>query len=237
MKRNYLAFDIETATEIPDGESDWVAYRALGISCAATLASDGREPILWYGGSSSNCPADRMNRDDAKNLLKYIATMVSEGYTILTWNGLGFDFNILAEEADAIDECSRQALDHVDMMFHIFCTLGHPVALNRTARGMGLLGKASDMTGAIIPQLWAKGERKAVLKYVSQDVRAILELAQACERRKVMRWIALSGNRREMPLHKGWLTVREALALPLPDTSWMSDPWPRSKFTGWLSTH
>jgi hypothetical protein len=29
------------------------------------------------------------------------------------------------------------------------------------------------------------------------------------------------------------LTVRECLELPLPDVSWMDEPWPREKFYGW----
>jgi hypothetical protein len=37
-----------------------------------------------------------------------------------------------------------------------------------------------------------------------------------------------------MRLPDGWLTVREALELPLPNTSWMDEPWPRERFTGWL---
>ena len=37
-----------------------------------------------------------------------------------------------------------------------------------------------------------------------------------------------------MTLREGWLTVEEALRLPLPDTSWMDEPWPREKFTGWM---
>jgi hypothetical protein len=28
----------------------------------------------------------------------------------------------------------------------------------------------------------------------------------------------------------GWLTVSEAQRLPLPDTSWMDEPWPREKY-------
>jgi hypothetical protein len=42
------------------------------------------------------------------------------------------------------------------------------------------------------------------------------------------------GKVRTMELPEGWLTVSEALGLPLPDTSWMSDPWPRERFTGWM---
>jgi hypothetical protein len=38
-----------------------------------------------------------------------------------------------------------------------------------------------------------------------------------------------------MPLPRGWLTVREAMRLPLPDTSWMPRPISRRRFTGWLN--
>ena len=82
--------------------------------------------------------------------------------------------------------------------------------------------------------LWAEGKREEVLEYVAQDVRTTLELAQVCESLGELRWVARSGRLRSMALGEGWLTVWEALELPLPDTSWMSEPWPREKFTGWM---
>lgn len=45
--RKYLAFDIEIAKVIPEEETDWIAHRPLGITCAAAMASDGRQ-WLWY---------------------------------------------------------------------------------------------------------------------------------------------------------------------------------------------
>ena len=237
MKRKYLAFDIETAKQIPEGERDLKAYRPLGISCAATLASDADEPLLWHGLTDDGRPADQMTRQDAMNLVHHLATMVNDGYTILTWNGLGFDFDILAEESGMGEECQRLAcdLDHVDMMFHVFCTLGYPVALDRAAKGMGLAGKPEGMSGALAPHLWAKGKRQEVLDYVAQDARTTLELAQICGERGHLHWITRRGSIGKMALLSGWITVREALALPEPDTSWMSNPWPRSKFTDWRS--
>ena len=44
----------------------------------------------------------------------------------------------------------------------------------------------------------------------------------------------IKGTKSSMPLTHGWLTVREALRLPQPDTSWMSNPMARSGFTAWL---
>ena len=37
------------------------------------------------------------------------------------------------------------------------------------------------------------------------------------------------------PSRKRLLTAAEATDLVLPDVAWMSDPWPREKFTGWIT--
>ena len=37
-------------------------------------------------------------------------------------------------------------------------------------------------------------------------------------------------------LPKGWLTVKDALRLPEPDTSWMDKPMSRANFTAWLQS-
>src|SRR5208283_2219398 len=101
MKRKYLAFDIETAKT---GGDEWRSCRPLGIACVATLLSDCTEPILWHGGTDRKSPADRMNRKEAGGLVKYLADQVAKNYTILTWNGVGFDFEVLAEEAQMLTE-------------------------------------------------------------------------------------------------------------------------------------
>ena len=228
-KRKYLAFDIETA-KLPEG--DWRSCRPLGISCAATLPGDGREPTLWYGGDRAR-PADRMSREEAAALVRYLSEKVEHGYTIVTWNGLGFDLDILAEESGLLETCRTLALAHVDMMFHVLCKLGYGVSLDAAARGMGVDGKPEGMNGAVAPVLWAEGKQEEVLRYVAQDVRTTLDLARACEGCGELRWVARSGRLRRVTLREGWLTVEEALLLPLPDTSWMAEPWPRERFTGW----
>jgi hypothetical protein len=231
--RRYLGFDIETATLSPEDGSDWRSCRPLGISCAATLLGDSQEPLLWHGGDRAS-RGDRLTKEEASNLVRYLEDHVAHGYTLLTWNGLGFDLDVLAEESQMLTECRALALAHVDMMFHAFCELGHGVGLDAAARGMGLAGKLGGMKGADAPVLWAQGNREEVLRYVAQDVRATLELATTCEARGELRWVARSGKVRSMGLGKGWLSVSEALELPLPDTSWMDAPWPREKFTGWM---
>ena len=112
--------------------------------------------------------------------------------------------------------------------------LQYGVRLDGAAKGMGIAGKPEGMNGAKASLLWTEGKREEVLQYVAQDVRTTLELADACEASGVMRWIARGGKRRSKALPGGWLSVDQAQELPLPDTSWMDDPWPREKFTGWM---
>lgn len=235
MKTRYLAFDIETARDIPGEDFIWRPHRPLGISCAATLASDIDKPVLWFSNTADGSAAARMSCEDAQKLAQFLVQMASEGYRILTWNGLGFDFDVLAEESSAAELCKQCALDHVDMMFHAFCSLGYPIALEKAAQGLGLPGKPPGMSGEKAPRLWAEGQFDKVLGYVAQDVRIALSVAQACDQRRSLEWITRKGTRSSIPLKNGWLSVKDAMRLPLPDTSWMSAPIPRRDFTAWLT--
>lgn len=230
----YLAFDIEIAKMLPEDEDDWKAHRPLGISCAAVLPSDTRKPVVFYGVTTAKQPKDRMSQHEAASLVNYLTKMANDGYIILTWNGLGFDFDILAEESGLYNECRRLVVHHIDMMFHAFCELGYGISLDRAAKAMGLPGKTEGMNGALAPRVWADGEKQDVLDYVVQDVRTTLDLALICEQRKHLRWTSQSGNTRTLPLPQGWLTVHQAMALPEPDTSWMPNPWPRKKLLEWI---
>ena len=235
MAHQYLAFDIETAKDVPGDDFNWRPHRPLGISCAATLASDSEQPRLWYGKTRDGQPEKQISRENAQELVQYLLNMAADGFRVLTWNGLGFDFDILAEESNAATSCKECALSHVDMMFHVFCSQGHRVGLDKAAQGLGLPGKPSGMTGFKAPKLWAEGHFKTVLDYVAQDVRTTMQIAQTCERRRKFEWITRRGEKKSIPLTKGWFTVREAVRLPEPDTSWMSNPQSRREFTAWLS--
>jgi len=228
MNHKYLSFDLETAKILPDDSmNDWKAYRPLGIACAATLLSDSEDVVLWAG-------KDKMTQQEVAEVVEYLVAKVGQGYTILTWNGLAFDLDILAEESGLMAECKQLALNHVDMMFHVVCKRGYGVSLDAAAKGMSLAGKT--MNGANAPILWAEGKRHEVLQYVGQDVRTTMEVATACEALGKFRWIAKSGNLRTMRLPNGWLTVDEAQHLPVPNTWWMTDPWPRERFLEWVSS-
>lgn len=236
MTRKYLAFDIETAADIPGPDFNWRPHRPIGITCAAIVTTEREEPIVWHGKTADGNHAPRMSRDETRAVVKTLVQKAAEGFTIVTWNGLGFDFDVLAEESGAADSCRDLALGHVDMMFHIFCEKGFPVSLEKAATAMGIAGKLEGLSGWQAPRLWAKGEHQKVLEYVAQDVRVTLQVAQAAEKKRSFSWKTQKGTTSSLPLAKGWLSVRDAQKLPVPDTSWMTNPIPRHSFSGWLAT-
>ena len=233
VKHRYLAFDIETAKLLPENVTDLFAHRPLGITCAAAVDADGQHETRWHGKDAGGFAA-QMSREDAAALVHDLARFVDDGYTLLTWNGLGFDFNILAEESGLQAECARLALAHVDMMFHVVCSKGFPLGLEKVAQGMGLPGKSPGMSGSKAPAMWANGQQQEVLDYCVADCRATAAIAGAAETRGGIEWITMKGRRSTMTLPEGWLPADQAMKLPLPDTSWMSTPLPRESFTSWI---
>jgi len=234
MKR-FLAFDIETAKISPSDGADILTHRPLGIACAAAAASDLAEPIVWHGRDADRRPTAQMTAEEAAQLVLELCALVDRGYTLVTWNGLGFDFDVLAEESGQHASCARLATAHIDMLFHLFCALGYPVSLQKASEGMGLAGKKAGIVGAQAPAMWAAGRHQEVLDYCVQDVRLALQLAETCESSRRFAWVTQRGKLSQYPLSTGWLSTQEAEALPLPDTSWMDRPISRERFSGWLS--
>jgi hypothetical protein len=191
---------------------------------------------VWYSKGADNSPLSQMSCADVADFVNYLELQIQTGFTPLTWNGLGFDYDILAEESELVDQCKRQAILHVDLMFHVVCEKGFPVGLANACIGMGLPGKLHGVEGCDAPKLWQNGDHEAVCKYVAQDVRAVLGLATECEKQKTFRWRTSRGSVSSFPLPEGWLSVSDAMRLPLPDTSWMSNPIPRDSYTAWLKT-
>ena len=240
----FVAFDLEISTDIPEGTDDWKNLRPVGISCAATL-TDAGELRLWHGTEQPDGRlADRMTPAECQALAMYLVDSAAWNVPILTFNGLGFDLDILQEECGpgpVRDFCHMMAYyDHIDIAFQMLCELGYMAGLDAAAKGMGLAGKPEGMHGDLAPRMWAQGraQQDRVLEYVAQDVRTTADLYRAVCRQRELRWTSRSGNSRRWPLTlhgDRLLTVRECLALPEPDTSWMSAPRPRSCFVGWLT--
>ena len=172
--RRYLAFDIETARPFPENR-DWRSARPLGIACAAAYGTGDQRPRAWYNRSPDGEIQPSLTRQQAQSLVNQLATLTDpekppEPFKLLTWNGLGFDLDILAEESGMIDECRQIALNHIDMMFHVYCTLGYPLGLDKAAHGMGTPGKPEGMNGALANDMWNSGDRAPVIQYCAADV-------------------------------------------------------------------
>jgi len=233
MGYKFIAFDIETAKVLPDGFDNLHNHRPLGITCAATWCTDKSEPEVFYSEKSNGFPAPKMTEQDLNTFIDHLNSKVKAGYTILTHNGLGFDFDILAEESERFEICRSLAVQHVDMMFHFFCGKGFPISLNAAANAIGN-SKPSDVDGSLAPKLWKEESFQKVINYIAQDCKLTLDVAETSAKRGQISWITQRGKESHFPLTNGWLTVEQASQLPLPDTSWMDNPWPRSKFTSWL---
>ncbi len=230
-----LAFDIETAQKAPNDSTD--SY-AIGITCAATITEED-DPRLWHGAEQADGRlAARMTAQECRDLAQYLVEMNAEGYTVASINGLGFDLRVLAEEAQDLvtfDNLRDLALDHIDPPFQLLCQRGFMMGMAALAAGAGVTGKLDGMDGLAAIEAWkdTRQDQDLVLEYVAQDARATLQICQEIDRTGFIRWRNRHG---QMKSHfaRRLLTVRQALAQPLPDTSWMSDPWPRSRFAGWL---
>jgi hypothetical protein len=231
------AFDIEIAKEIPAGAKDWGKFEPLGISCAALAVSDQDEVRLWKG-------IPQLDRDGCCEIVSDLKTYIEGGYTLLTWNGCKFDFNVLARETGLYKQCAQMALDHYDLMLMVTFIQGHYLSLQAALDGSGLRGKLKSVTlkdnrlltgmeGAQAPGLWKEGEYDAVLAYLREDVVQLLELAQATINNRSLRWLSRSGNLRRMPVDR-LLSVRECFLLPEPDVSWSFKPPSRSDFIDWM---
>ena len=233
MRNKYCGFDIETAKILPDNFGDLHDHRPLGISCAAFWCEDEDQAEVFYSKDSNGNAANKMSIEDLSIFIDRLIEKNKQGYDIVTHNGLGFDFDILAEESGRDDDCRQLALNHIDMMFHFFCGKGFVIGLNAAAKSIGI-SKPADVDGSVAPQLWKQGDYQTVLDYVAQDCRLTLDVALTSVKNKKITWITRKGSTAYFSIPNGWLSVKEAMELPLPDTSWMDNAWERSKFTGWL---
>jgi len=233
--------------EVHKFRSDWKNHRPLGITCAAKYISipKGSEkaftpefrkkPVIFYT-DFNNRPQDIV--------WDLYTDMVYHGWQIVTWNGLSFDFNVLAEESGMYKECAELALNSIDLMFIVVTLRGHFLGLDKAAKGAGIQGKLhdvtlsngtklTDMSGGKAPGLWKAGEYKAVLDYLGDDVRSTLELAEWIRDNKMIRWISEKGYEQKITVPKLY-TVKECLELNPVLPEWVTNPVDRKSMMEWI---
>lgn len=223
-----LSFDLETDRLAEPGSGV-----PLGISCAGIAYSDQKDHTFFMSPEGSTA----MTPEQVDALIDMLAEAVNDGYKIITWNGLAFDFPILASNAGKYGYHAMQMawFNHIDMMLLVTFQRGHWLSLDAALVGAELETKRhvvtlstgeiiTDMSGARVPELWAKNERQAVIDYLAGDIAQPLELANVIEQSGGIRWISRKGYSHfvSTPL----LAVNEAYkVLPFPeDVSWMESP-------------
>lgn len=232
----FVAFDLETAT-LADNEN-----YALGITCAAAVASDGTH-YTWHGAvdPTTDLYAPRMTTEEVRAMLRNLMDLQARGYQVVTWNGAAFDFRVMAAELAGdtthVAAAQRLALEHVDPAFSMFAHKGFMCGLNAAAQGLGVTGKLAGMCGAEAVTAWqeSRTQQDLVLRYVLEDCAALGRVYEAAARIGGIRWITKAGRASYWPCSQiATMTVAEALNVPQPDTSWMSTPRTRADLVGWL---
>jgi hypothetical protein len=241
----FVGFDVEIAKPVPDG-ADILVHRP-GIACAALARESGGPASILFDPSASpewfDTQTRTMTREGALRILAALEDAVERGDTLVTWNGAGFDFRLLADETGRHADCVRLAMASVDMMFQVLCERGHPLSLDAALKGAGLppkmdlvtlrSGESVRISGVEAPRYWQAGEYAAVAAYCAADAERTAALAAACQLSRRLAWISQKGRPNEIYLRTGWLTVEQCLALPLPDTSWMTKPMRREDVLAW----
>jgi hypothetical protein len=153
------------------------------------------------------------------------------------------------------------ALSHCDMGFAMVCDKGYMVGLNTAAKALNLQGKTEGMNGALAPILWnppkrdltdkeladihalgvtpgTSEARKLCVEYVEQDAITTRDVYRRLMEEGSLIWRTRRGSLARYPwvpyvLNGHIATVKEALALDPPDTSWMSNPRSRGDYIGW----
>lgn len=230
-----LAVDFEIAKQIPASSRDFFKHSPLGITVGATFdPSEDDGPVAWYEMDAEGKPKAQCSPAYLRVLLGYLRAKISEGYTLLTWNGLKFDFRLLAEETGEGLSCSLLAASdkHIDMMYHYFCVTGYPVAMQAVAEGMDVPGKKRYIDGKKVPTLWKQGHYDDVIEYAKQDAQTIVDIYNALtEKGGKLHWYTNRGNLNNRYLGK-WLSVQDASVLRPPAKA----IWEREEFFTWIES-
>ncbi len=225
----YIGWDIEIAVDVPDGV-DWKQCRPLGITCASAVADDFTE--VWYAGKSENTYNPKMSIAEVQQMANFLKEKSAE-YKIVTWNGLSFDFDVMAEESQMKAECIELALNHVDIMYQFFCLKGFPVGINAVAKGSNLPEKIEGMHGDLAPIMWRNKEYEKVIEYNIQDSYMALSAANYIEKHRYISWITQRGMTKTCFMNR-LMIVNECKDLPLPDQSWMTNPISKDGYLEWV---
>jgi hypothetical protein len=228
-----LSYDIEIYNEFPtEGEVDLADI----IPSVAAIGTN-KDDVEFF----DDIPY--MTKETACRLVNAMMDKYKQGYIPFTWNGLSFDFQLLGKYSGMLEECGILALNSIDGMFIVVANKGFFLGLDKALIGFNLETKrhkvnlndgteVTDMSGAKAPAFWRDGEYQAVKDYLYVDVVQPLALAEQIEKQRCIKWTSNAGK--PMYFSTPLKTVLECLKMPEVDTSWMTNPKPRSEFYSWI---
>lgn len=225
-----IGFDIEIADEFPSGtKPDLLRMeRGLGVSVAAAAWEENLQ--LWASDPDKN----RLTVAQAREMADWLIARQEAGDLIVTWNGAGFDFPVLARECESETYTRRLALltlNHCDIAFAMLCSLGYMIGLDTAAKALRLSGKLPGMSGALAPILWSGTDRDLTDKeivaiselkvrpgtpearrlcerYVIQDAVTTFQIHRELVRERVLIWRTRKGTITKTP----WVPVLVGLS-------------------------
>ena len=220
-----VGFDIEIANVLRKFAT-WKEHRPLVLTCIGLAPSDG-EAIAYYN------PEGYISRNRAIEIVLKLQWYAHKGYKIITWNGLGFDWVLLADTSGMKQECRRLAMSesHVDVMFNMFMALGYGVGLGTACKET--IGRGKLMSGKDAPTEWKDGDRLQVLEYVKADAILTREIYQylSLQAKPLIKWRTRKGygNLKQMRAASDWnptWSVHHTLNVspPPPLATFMTDP-------------
>lgn len=243
LPKKFISFDIET-DKLPD---DMNTFRSgadpipgLQIVCAGTtkVIEGHQNTQLWWGegyrGGSTGEHLRRMTKEGATAIVDFLYHNFQLGHRIVTVNGAGFDFPILAYQSGEHAKCREMALNHTDLCFIVVAKKAHRLGLDAIAKGYGHSGKTEGMDGALAAELWEAGEYKRVLNYQADDAVLTFDCAISLAQSGEIRWNSKTGKPNLIDVH-GFPTVLECLQWPDPEIpKWMTTPTRKEDAIKWL---
>ena len=237
---SHVAFDLEIVKELPDG-GDWEPYRPFGISIISTC-TDSWDFRTWPLVPEEYRYPLELSEEQTLFAVRYLQQAVAKGYKIITINGLGFDFRVLAEHLPNLPQIQKQIAElacsehHIDIGFAMVCELGFMCGMQAMCDGFNLPGKSEGVTGKLIPAMWKStlADQEKCLEYCRNDVAMTSLVYQSILHHKRLIYKTKTGIIKSwMPTNLHRLDVASMQKLPEVDKPF----WPRSKFTDWLGLY
>ena len=152
-----IGLDIETVKPFPQGE-DWRDHRPLGISVLAISSMVAH--TQFYAAGDDGYPGYAMELYQAADLVDQLQYFIHEGATLVTWNGMGFDWPVIAEESGRLEDVRELARNHNRHDVPRFLRQRVPVepeSRRRGYEGRNEVGGRGRGAGARSVGLWGQG--------------------------------------------------------------------------------